>query len=260
MKNIRVQRLEHELSDRLHARKQVFEEALRTLLHHPQHWPSLREGDIALMPGFREVMCAPDGAAVTKDNFDAVAGQMEKHGKELDERVRKELLQLVYEMENKGEKNDADEKDSDVTRLDGRKLPDASVLGLARTCFRCTRCGQVLFYPGVLTHKCLRKLLPTPDKADAYEEFVVWQVLTEGAAVFPIKIAGVVEACDPPSGADDVLKLCGKDLRTVTTEEMDALSDHRFVSGGSRLIMTWRAMVSPRRFTRYLGTITDCST
>lgn len=258
MKNIRVQRLEHELSDRLHARRDVFEEALRALLHHPQHWPSLREGDIALMPGFREVMCAPNGVTVTKDSFDAVAGQMEEYGKELDERVQKELLQLVYRLENKDEKNDAVAKD--VTRTDNTKLPDANVLGLARICFRCTKCGQVLFYPGLLTHKCLRKQLPALHKADAYTEFAVGQILTHGGAAFPITITGVIEACEPPSGADDVLKLCGKDLRTVTTEEMDALSDLRFVLGGGGMIMTWRAMVSPRRSTRYLSTITDCST
>ena len=244
MKNIRVQRLQHELEERLRARKGVFKEALLAFHLHPQHWPILRPGDLALMSEFREVMCAPASVTVTKDSFEAAAAQMPKYGKELEERVHKELLGLVAKL-RKDLETKGDGSSEDAAPQDDKPL-DVKVLSLATTCFRCTICKRGLFYPEVLKHRCLRSQPPTVKASDIYGQFVAKQVSVNWTNELPMKIAGILEAREPYKYVVEVLKVCGKDApEKVTAKEMDAVPDLRFVAG-KRTVVTWRAMVSSR--------------
>ena len=242
MKNIRVLRLEHELNERLRARRAVFKDALLALFTHKQHWPSLRMGDIAFMPEFREVMCAPDDVEVTKDSFDVVAAQMQKYGKELDKRVHNELLGLVSSHVEKKAKSKGVVKDEDAAPKE-EKQPSAKVLSLATTCFRCNLCQhRGLFYPYVLKHACLRKHPSASQSSDNYGLFAAPEVSKNWVNEQPIKIVGVLEVREPCYDVAKALKLCGKDAQKVTAKQLDAVPDLRFAVGETTVV-TWRAMV-----------------
>lgn len=238
MKNIRVQRLEHELRQRLYARRDVFKEALLALYFHPKAWPGLHLGNIALMREFREVMCAPANVTVTKDSFDVAAAQMAKYGKRLDALVRNELLGLVSKLRKKAK---SDASPDDAAPQDEEPL-GAEVLSLATTCFRCKVCQRGLFYPNVTKHACLRKQPLTVEASDIYGQFVAKQVPATWTHELPVNVVDVLEAREPYCCSAEVLKLCGKDVEKVTAEEMDAVPDLRFVMG-KRTVLTWRAMV-----------------
>ncbi|EPS95881.1 hypothetical protein FOMPIDRAFT_89848 [Fomitopsis schrenkii] len=239
MKNIRFQRLEHELEQRLQARQGVFKDALLALLNHPQNVAHIRLGDIALIPEVREVMCSPADVTVTKDSFDAAAAQMQKHSKEFQRRVQDELLGLLSKLVKEDAKSDADPK---AAALQDEKLSGAKVLGLATTCFLCTKCGRGQFYPSVLKHACLRKQPPIVETSDIYGQFVARTIPLYWSGELPVKVMGVLKACEPHACVAKAFELCGKDSRTVTMKEMDALPDLRFVVG-ERTVLTWRAVV-----------------
>lgn len=241
MKNIRFQRLEHELEQRLQARQGVFKDALLALLNHPQNVAHIRLGDIALIPEVREVMCSPADVTVTKDSFDAAAAQMQKHSKEFQRRVQDELLGLLSKLVKEDAKSDADPK---AAALQDEKLSGAKVLGLATTCFLCTKCGRGQFYPSVLKHACLRKQPPIVETSDIYGQFVARTIPLYWSGELPVKVMGVLKACEPHACVAKAFELCGKDSRTVTMKEMDALPDLRFVVG-ERTVLTWRAVVGP---------------
>jgi hypothetical protein len=113
---------------------------------------------------------------------------------------------------------------------------------LASFVFRCSTCGDVLWYPAVLAHTCLSAALPLRKGSLSikYEEAVI-QICAHNPSI---------DVLDPTawSGITNLIQMCGLDPKVATCDQMDQVNARLTCNicneHGRRKIMTWRTAVS----------------
>ncbi|KZT74573.1 hypothetical protein DAEQUDRAFT_807678 [Daedalea quercina L-15889] len=220
----------------LQKRLDALQDALKEFVMCPEAQAAgLTMGDIALMQEVRDIMCSPAGVRIEKGNLTALRDQMGTMAERWRASTHDDLRSLLA-------------ADSVGKQPTGSDLPNnVDPLELAVTMFRCKlhlSRGEV-FYPNVLQHHCLRNHWPKLPPSDIYGNYIInnisWWSLspTFGPCAFSAKDCLVVHK--PSKKALELIELCGKDPKTVTAKEMDAMGV-RFVQDNGD-IMTWRAAV-----------------
>ncbi|KAH9907126.1 uncharacterized protein B0H18DRAFT_1077967, partial [Fomitopsis serialis] len=212
VQNIRDAFPELDFTERLHGRSTALYSALEELVECPEaQADELSHTDIALMPEVREIMCAPEGVEVNRDTFIALRKHMGAMVEGRRSRVHDDLRALLTRQRGASEASSESGSGTGVDPLD-----------LATTMFRSP------YRPGIQR------------QSDAYCAFIA-----QAAWYYSDQLFFHVDLCivhKPSEEALKLIQLCGKDPKTVTVKEMDAL-DVRFVVD-DKTIMTWRAAMS----------------
>ncbi|KZT74586.1 hypothetical protein DAEQUDRAFT_682638 [Daedalea quercina L-15889] len=219
------------ITEKLHGRLGALTCALKVLVQCPEIQAArMTVGDIALMPEVRDIMSSPEDVKVEESDLTVLQGQMGDMITRWQSRVHDYLRSLLAQAEG--------------TNGDGDVPSGVDPLDLATTMFRCRlcHCNWEVFYPNILHHQCLRGRHTDLPKSDVYGTYILgnidWRSLSR-TSKYPYQIQGSVVAHTPSEKARELIRLCGKDPKTVTAKEMDAM-DVRFVQDAGN-IMTWRA-------------------
>lgn len=148
-------------------------------------------------------------------------------------------------------------------------IPDANtrtrILRAARTCFKCSRCEQVLFYPGVISHECLYKLLVDEPSwgVTTIDRALVYPGRPDSwARVKPWSMNNITIDETLCRQMDGIIRACGKKPKSITSEEMNKL-DVRLVCmncnipGEYQEVMSWRRAVRDACFKRICFCLVD---
>ncbi|KZT74592.1 hypothetical protein DAEQUDRAFT_200453 [Daedalea quercina L-15889] len=92
----------------------------------------------------------------------------------------------------------------------------------------------------MLAHKCLHGDSRS-DGDDPYRRFIYGKLVHTTAGLGAFYISEQLSACKPTKKTSQLIRFCGKDPRTATATEMDAL-DIRLVRDNEEM-MTWRAAI-----------------
>lgn len=180
------------------------------------------------MPEYRAVLERPSNVEVTKEDFTDLLANLS----EQTDRWRKSNINLLLDLLPSGSKK-------------GKKRLDPHLLDLCNVFFRCHSCREPISYPRILTHACLNKRR-TPDITEDEDDLLLGVFTAVPWTHGRKDITFDTEASDI-SGM--LIKLCGRDPKTLTTHEMDEL-DSRFEclrcvhSTQGKLVMKWRIAVN----------------
>ncbi|KAH9832268.1 uncharacterized protein C8Q71DRAFT_840660 [Rhodofomes roseus] len=224
MQGIRTERLERQLCETLKTRWPIFKAAGRVLLdEYLNKYPQARTwglnlADLAFTAAFREVMCVSTDVQVEKHSFMKLREDIDAIVEGWRVRICSELCQFIG-------------------RQTGQPPKDMDWLRLATTMFRCKRCSgqQLLFYPYLVAHRCLRHVSSISAARGSYYGSV--------CAYIGVPCIPEVNALEvfTSSVVRRVVRFCGKNPKTATAREMDALNGTWLVRGN--MIMTWRAAI-----------------
>ena len=245
MEDVRRDRLKNERRRVLRQRWKSILDTLLELSRRPEaraHDISL--GDIALMPEIREIMDAADDVVVDETSLDEVVANFSGMIERWKDTAATQLRKLI--MESRPVTDALQRETRRMTRKGKAKAqaehrPD--VLELATTRFHCKRCNEkskALYYPGLLSHECLRDHSHSEEE-DVYKDFVLRQVEDLQVYTMPLYYFDLLQVAQPSAAAAAVIRLCGKDPEVATAEEMNALNV--MLLRGDTMIRTWRSAV-----------------
>lgn len=129
-----------------------------------------------------------------------------------------------------------------VTNSDG-------VFDLARTCFHCSLCRRVLFYPGVMSHDCMYREHFDPHAAqseDVFNDALKYDAQIRGEGPWNVHYVKLDEKICRQM--DKIITTCKKKPKSTTRTEMDSLTT-RLVCLNCKVpheyqeVMTWRRAV-----------------
>ncbi|PCH43514.1 hypothetical protein WOLCODRAFT_138386, partial [Wolfiporia cocos MD-104 SS10] len=239
MEELRERRIKKERRKTLATRLRLLSTALEEMLSDVRATAATQMepfiSDYAFMPEFRSIIESPDEREVTRETLDA---------------LRDLLPSLVVSWQADLKSRFVDLVKSKITAPEG-----VDVCNLAITCVECRACHMLLWFPGLLAHRCFRSIRmdsygmdPNPD---AYESIVA-SVMSDRRPQFTMLEVPDDTALDR---SRNIVRLCKLDPATATTQDMDAL-DIRLsnVSNNETWDRTWRAaMHSGCTFPRPLG-------
>lgn len=186
--------------------------------------------DLAVMPEVRALVEQPNDAVVDRRSFEALLPNFPAWEQRWRDERTEELRQLVLE-------------NSDIETREG-----VDPLGLARTMFRCKRCGRSCHYPAVLTHECRmyppQSLATTVTDENGNRAPYLYCVLITYPTL-PLQSEDL-EVSPHTTDIDKIIALCGKDPSTATHQEVDEADPRVVYDGNSALgptVMTWRRAV-----------------
>lgn len=233
MKRAQEYRLTCEYAQKMQVRWPPLLATVNRLLQRPEAREyGLSIGDIALMPEIREVAGAPDGVQVDEASFAEVH---EKFG----EMIERWKLNAVDQLREIVLQSRPGLKAMRNSKAAGSKV---DVFELATIRFHCSKCDDrslALYYPGVLAHACLRDERISTKEDDLYKR-CVYHRLIRGLREGMLCDFDKLTVAEPSEAAKKVIRLCGKDPKVATVEEMNAL-DVMLVHKGE--IRTWRNAV-----------------
>ena len=206
-------------------------------------------GDIAFMPEVRAIVDAADDVAIDvaglEEEFSGMVGRWK-------DTAAIQLRELVTKS-----RPVPDTPQPEVKRITRKAKAKAKaerkfdVLELATTRFHCKRCNEkskALYYPGLLSHECLRDHSYS-EKEDVYTQFVFGKLAKMERRPTVLRRFDVLSVAQPSAAADAVIRFCGKNPDVVTAEEMDALGV--MLLRGDAMIRTWRSAVRLPLLSRY---------
>ena len=237
LKKIRRERLEVEQFARLRKRANVVVALLGDYaLERPVNEVIPGPADVCDMDEFKTVIeDTPDDVEVTQESF---------------KQAMERLPQLITEWRSA--------KDAELVRImsasastptesqvkESQPANNRALLELATTFFHCKSCSAMMSYPRILVHNCTHvyswrhRELNDPRSS-------LWGILADAPWNLGGLVVGVKEGAKESGSL--VVKSCGLDPDTTSTQEMDNL-DARFecescVSPSGRLTMEWRMAV-----------------
>ena len=229
MKDVKAQRLAHEVWESWTQRWPILQEATNELLdRYFARYPEkilygLCVADLATQKEFRRIMCEPPSAVVDKARFLALEDAMEAIIERWRARVDSQFRGLFVKAKIATPKN-------------------VDVLTLATTVFSgCDWPRAFKWFPQVVSDYEVRPYTPDYAGKDAYLKFVHKQDC-DGSRYMGCSRASI-RPVKPNKSVRMIIEMCGKDPDTATAAEMDVL-DVRVVSKES-VIMDWRTAVSP---------------
>ncbi|EPS95888.1 hypothetical protein FOMPIDRAFT_1062502 [Fomitopsis schrenkii] len=230
MEKAREDRLAYEYLQKLRNRWTSLEVTLTTLLDRPEARAyDVGIGDIAFMPEIREVVDAPDDEFMDESSFAEVHENFGEMVERWKVNATKQLRELVMQSRPRPQ----------GSRKAKAKCAEVDVLKLATTRFHCIICDDrsaALYYPGVLSHSCLRCNC-RPKEDDPYKRFVYGKLKEVGGSIAILRHLDRLEVAEVSDAATSVIQLCGKDPKVATVKKMNALGI-MLVQGG--IIRTWR--------------------
>lgn len=233
MEKAREDRLAYEYLQKLRNRWTSLEVTLTTLLDRPEARAyDVGIGDIAFMPEIREVVDAPDDEFMDESSFAEVHENFGEMVERWKVNATKQLRELVMQSRPRPQ----------GSRKAKAKCAEVDVLKLATTRFHCIICDDrsaALYYPGVLSHSCLRCNC-RPKEDDPYKRFVYGKLKEVGGSIAILRHLDRLEVAEVSDAATSVIQLCGKDPKVATVKKMNALGI-MLVQGG--IIRTWRNAV-----------------
>jgi hypothetical protein len=237
LKEIRRERLEMEQFARLRKRANVVVALLGDFAsERPVNEVIPGPADVCDMDEFKTVIeDTPDDVEVTQESFKQAMERLPQLITQWRSAKDAELVRILSASVSTPPESQLNESQPENNR---------ARLELATTFFLCKSCSGMISYPRILVHNC------THVYSWRYREVndprnTLWGILTD----VPWNLGGNIIAVK--DGAKEsgslVVKSCGLDPDTTSTQEMDNL-DARFecescVSSGGRLVMEWRTAV-----------------
>ena len=176
--------------------------------------------DLAMMPELREMIEAPNDVAVTEETMPAVPLVLPFLEKRWLRERKAELVAMLRE-----------------TGVDREARKGVDLLGLAAVVFKCKNCNRFMHHPQVLMHECKSGARPGNEPGALYSGCVFDAFgRTHPWARSTFCVAPQVESVRA------LIKLCGKDPKMVTHNDMDAAGLK--VVFNEWFVMSWRRAVS----------------
>jgi hypothetical protein len=128
---------------------------------------------------------------------------------------------------------------------------EGSTFQLASAIFKCSTCGDALWYPAVLAHGCLNAVVPpgTFSLSHNYDQVAIMVFCRHPFSV------GILDLNTWSETITKVLHLWGFDPKTATCEQLDQANGRLTCKpcneSGRRRIMTWSTLVSFEAFFPY---------
>ncbi|KZT08450.1 uncharacterized protein LAESUDRAFT_723975 [Laetiporus sulphureus 93-53] len=168
--------------------------------------------DLPFISGIQELVKAPTTDLITEERFLALKDEVTSHLMDWHETAECELERLLPISCEQG----------------------VDALALAVVSYKCRKCAQILYYPFVLAHLCLR--------TEAEDSDVRWNVFLDGQASPPPWSCANLDFSPNFEEVRELVRLCDKDPDTTTTLDMEEL-DERFAYSfnGNVVVVTWRA-------------------
>ncbi|KIM79606.1 hypothetical protein PILCRDRAFT_549999 [Piloderma croceum F 1598] len=237
LKEIRRERLEMEQFARLRKRAKVVVALLEDFaLERPINEVIPGPADVCDMDEFKTVIeDTPDDVEVTQESFKQAMERLPHLITQWRSAKDAELVRIMSASASAPTESQLNESQPENNR---------ALLELATTFFHCKSCSGMISYPRILVHSCTH-VYSWRHREVNDPRYTLWGILTDVPWNLGGDIIGIKEGAKESGSL--VVKSCGLDPDTASTQEMDNL-DARFecescVNSSGRLIMEWRMAV-----------------